>query len=144
MALFARSLWPETVRRPYLRLAAAVVAAPVLLVALLSLLAFLVAGASEATREDTMAVTMAATRSFAVVLPAFTLTFGVAGVAVAWLMGWRGVLSWLAIGAVAGATAALVGVVGSGGIVVSRVLIAAAIGAAILILIRWIAGIRLR
>jgi hypothetical protein len=145
MTLFARSLWPETVRRPYLRLAAAVVAAPLLLMAVLSLLAFVVAGSSEATREGTMEVTVAAARMFAIVLPAFTLTFGLGGVALNWLMGWRGVLAWLATGAGAGALAAVVGLLGRGGdVAVPRVLIAAVVGAVIFFLIRWIAGIRLR
>ena len=144
MTLFTRSLWPERVARPYLRLTGALIAAPLVLAAALTLLAFLIAGSTEFTREDTLAVTNEAAVVFFVALPAFTLTFGLAGVALLWALGRRGVLAWL----VAGAGAGLLVAVGHGlfspdGIVPMQTAVAVVLGLVLFLLIRWIAGVRL-
>jgi hypothetical protein len=128
MTLFTRTLWPERVARPYLRLTGALIAAPLVLAAALTLLAFLIAGSTEFTRE----------------VPAFTLTFGLAGVALLWALGRRGVLAWL----VAGAGAGLLVAVGHGlfspdGIVPMQTAVAVVLGLVLFLLIRWIAGVRL-
>jgi len=143
MTLFTRSLWPETVGRPYLRLATAMVMAPVALATVLTLLAFLVAGATEMTRERTIVVTLEAAVAFFVYLPAFNLSFGLAGVALLWSLGQREVLAWLAAGAGAGALAAAgLGLFAGGRIVPVQVAVAVVLGLALFVLIRWIAGVR--
>jgi len=143
MTLLTRSLWPETVRRPYLRLAAAMVAAPLLLAAVLTLLAFLLAGSTEPDRAATLAVTRHAAMVFFAVLPGFTLTFGLAGVALLWALARRGLLAWLATGAGAGAGAAAgQGLLVTGGIGVVQAAVAVGLGLVIFALIRWIAGVR--
>ena len=144
MTLFTRSLWPERVGRPYLRLATAMVMAPLVLAAALTLLAFLVAGSTEATRDATLAVTNEAAVGFFVYLTAFTLTFGLAGVALLWSRRRRGVLAWLSAGAGAGAFAATgLGVIGACGIDPVQVAVAVVLGLVLFVLIRWIAGVRL-
>jgi hypothetical protein len=144
MMLFSRSLWPDRVLRPYLRMAGALIAAPLVLAAGLTLLAFLVAGSTEPTREGTLAVTNQAAAVFFVALPAFSLTFGLAGVALLWSLGRRGVLAWLATGAGAGMlVAAGHGLFNGEGVVPVQMAVAVALGVALFALIRWIAGVRL-
>jgi len=144
MTLFARSLWPARVRRPYLRLAGALIAAPLVLAAVLSLLAFLIAGSTEFTRAETLAVTNEAAVVFFVALPAFTLTFGLAGVALLWAMGRRGVLAWLGAGAGAGVLVATGhGVFAADGIAPIQITVAVVLGLVLFLLIRWFAGVRL-
>jgi len=143
MTLFTRSLWPERVRHPYLRLVLAMVAAPLLLAAVLSLVAFLVAGSSEFTREGTMAVTREAAITFFVVLPAFTLTAGLVGVAVLWALARRGISSWAFVGSCTGGGAAAGSGVIAGQLMPVQIAIAVVIGAVIFVLIRLIAGIRI-
>ncbi len=144
MTLFTRSLWPEGVHRPYLRLAGALIAAPLVLAAVLTLLAFLVAGSTELTRADTIVVTLEAAVAFFVYLPAFTLTFGLAGVALLWALRRRGVLDWLSAGAGAGALAATgLGLLAGDRIVPVQVAVAVVLGLVLFVLIRWISGVRL-
>jgi hypothetical protein len=143
MMLFTRSLWPETVRRPYLRLAGALLAAPLMLAAVLTSVAFIAAGSSEPTRAGTLAVTNDAAVVFFVALPAFTLTIGLAGVAVLWFLGRRGMLAWLATGAGAGTlVAAGHGLLVGEGIEVVQMVVAVILGLVLFVLIRWIAGVR--
>ena len=142
MTLFTRSLWPERIGRPYLRLGMAMVLAPVALATVLTLLAFLVAGSTELTRANTIVVTLEAAVAFFFYLPAFTLTFGLAGVALLWALGQRAVLAWLSAGAGAGALAATgLGLFAGGRIVPMQVAVAVVLGLALFVLIRWIAGV---
>lgn len=144
MALFSRSLWPDRIRRPFLRLAGALIAAPLLLAAGLTLIAFLVAGSTEPSREGTLALTMRAAAVFFAALPAFALTFGVAGVALLWLLGRRGVLAWLAAGAGAGMLVATAhGLLVEGAIVPVQMVVAVVLGLVMFFLIRWLAGVRI-
>jgi len=143
MTLFTRSLWPEQAGRPYLRLAVAMIAAPVVLASALTVLAFLLAGATESTRESTVVVTLEAAVAFFIYLPAFTLTFGLAGVALLWSLARRGVWDWLSVGAGTGALAAAVlGLLAGGRIVPVQVAVAVVLGLVLFGLIRWIAGVR--
>jgi len=143
MTLFTRSLWPETVGRPYLRLAMAMVMAPVALATVLTLLAFLIAGMTVLTREDTIVATLEAAVAFFFYLPAFSLTFGLVGVALLWSLGRREVLDWMMAGAGAGALAASVlGLLAGGRIVPVQVAVAVVLGLVLLVLIRRIAGVR--
>ena len=143
MTLFARSLWPQSVRRPYLRLAGAMIAAPLVLAAVLTLLAFLAAGSTETTRTETMEVTNDAAIWFFGGLPAFTLSFGMVGVAVLCALGQCKWWAWLLTGAVTGALAAAgLGLLTDRGIVPMHVLAVAVLGLILFGLIRWIAGVR--
>ncbi|HUS55085.1 MAG TPA: hypothetical protein VMY41_13930 [Thermohalobaculum sp.] len=143
MTLFTRSLWPDRVRRPYLRLAAALIAAPLVLAAVMTLIAFVVAGSTEPTREGTLALTTSAAVVFFVALPAFAMTLGLAGVALLWSLGRRGVLAWLATGAGAGMLVATGhGLLVEGGIVPVQMAVAVVLGLVMFALIRWIAGVR--
>ncbi len=143
MTLFTRSLWPERVRRPYLRLAGALIAAPVVLASVMTLLAFLIAGSTEATEDATLAMTNEAAVVFFITLPAFTLTFGLAGVGMLWSLARRGVLAWLITGAGAGALVATGhGLFVEGGIIPIQMAVAVVLGLGLFTLIRWIAGVR--
>jgi len=115
-----------------------------LLAAVLTLLAFLFAGSTEPTREGTMTVTREAAMVFFAALPAFTWTFGLAGVGLLWAMRQRGVMFWLAAGAVAGMLVAIgIGLLTAGGIDPIQMVVMMVLGLVIFFLIRWIAGIRL-
>ena len=143
MTLFTGSLWPSGAHRPYLRLAVALIVAPLALAAVLTLLAFLAAGSTETSRAETMAVTKDAAMWFFAGLPAFTLTFGLAGVALLWALAQRGALAWLLAGAGSGAFAAAgLGLITQVGIVPKYVLIVAVLSLMLFALIRWIAGVR--
>jgi hypothetical protein len=144
MTLFTRSLWPERTRRPFLRLAGAIIAAPLLLAAALTLLAFLFAGSTEPTREGTMAVTREAAIWFFGGLSAFTLSFGLAGVGLLWALGQRSILAWLLAGAGTGALLVTgLGLLTADEIDRIQIIVAMILGLALFFLIRWIAGIRL-
>lgn len=144
MTLFTRSLWPERVRRPYLRLAIAVVAAPLLLAGLFTGLAFLVAGASVASKEATLLRTADAARAIFLFLPGFTLTFGLAGIGLLWWCALRGRFAWTLAGAGAGLVAsATIGLAGGDGLSAVQAVVAAVLGALTFLLVRWLAGIRL-
>jgi len=136
-------VWPEPSGRARLRLVLAMLAAPMLLAALLTGLVFLAAGSTMATREGTMAVTAEAAGVFFLVLPGFSLTFGLAGVAVLWFFALRGVLAWVAGGLAAGALAPVALALAAGGTPVAKEsVIAAGLGVAILLLTRWLGGVR--
>ena len=142
MAILSRSYWPERTRRPYLRLAAALVLAPLVVAAALTALTFLAAGSSEPTREAAMAVTRGAATVFFVALPAFSLTAGLAGVLTLWALGRRGAGAWALAGSAAGASVAAVQQMVAGDVRAIEAAIAIALGALILLLTRWIAGVR--
>jgi hypothetical protein len=143
MTLFTRSLWPDRIRWPYLRLAGALIAAPLVPAAVLTLIALVVAGSTEPTRDGTLALTLWAAVVFFVALPAFALTFGVAGVALLWSLGRRGALEWLATGAGAGMLVATGhGLFVEDRIVPVQMVVAIVLGLVMFFLIRWIAGVR--
>ena len=76
MSLFTRSLWPESVRAPYRRLVVALCVSPVLVLALLTLTAFVLAGMSEQTNDAVIAVTIDTGIALGMVVAMFALTFG--------------------------------------------------------------------
>lgn len=136
------SLWPEGLRRPWLRLAIALIAAPVVLAGLLALAAFLVYLASVPDAGEAAHLAGAAAATFLGYLLGFALSLGLAGVALLWASGERGLIAWLATGAGAGALCAVaIGLV-AGGVAGLQIGIAAVFGLALFALIRWFAGIR--
>lgn len=143
MSRATRSLWPEGFRRPWLQLGFALVAAPVVLAGGVTVLAFSVYAASEPDTGLAAEYTARAAAAFLIHLLGFTLSLGVAGVALLWALGRRGAGAWLATGAGAGALfSAGVGVVSGGGVAGFQTGIAAVFGLALFALIRWFAGVR--
>ncbi len=107
MSLFTRSLWPQEAKAPYKRLVLALLMAPVLVAALLTLLAFLIAGMSEETREGTLSVTLDAAASMLMLATLYTATFGLVGVTLLWSLNQRGPLAWAIVGLLLGSIAGL-------------------------------------
>ncbi len=128
----------------YTRLAVAMVIAPMILAAILTAGAFLIAGMSESDRDTVMQVTRESGIAMAMLSYGFTLTFGIFGVVGLWFLEQRGPVVWAIAGGILGALAGMIfGVVFMGGF--DRVLLLSfgLGGWALFILIRWIAGIRL-
>lgn len=125
------------------RLVLAFLGAPLIFGAGVTLAAFLIAGMSEPTTSGVLRVTFNAAITLVPMLFLFLLTFGAVGIFVLWYLGQRGMLAW----AVCGALSGTLGILLVGELLMDRVerpmLIAAAfVGWAMLMLVRWIAGIR--
>lgn len=103
MSLFTRSLWPDNVGHPYLRLAVAMVAAPLVIAAVMTLIAWVIAGSSETTRAGTMALTREAAVLFLTAAGIFGVLAGIPGVATLWALGKRSIIAWMATGSGLGA-----------------------------------------
>lgn len=139
-----RSLWPGKTPQPWLRLVAAVVAAPVLLAALLTGLAFAVARSTMPSGAEALAVASDAGEKFFILLPTFTLTVGLVGVVFLAAFGLRGVLTWIAVGFVVGAMAPVSRALASGeALLPMQAVIAAGLSVTLFLLIRWLAGVRI-
>lgn len=139
----ARTLWPEGLRRRWPQLAFALVAAPVVLAGAVALVGFVIYWMSEPETGLATQLTGWSAVWLLIVLVAFTLSFGLAGVALLWALGRRGALAWLVAGAGAGALfAAAVGAASGRGVVPFHLVVAAGLGVALFALIRWFAGVR--
>lgn len=137
MAVFPKSLWPDHVRRPLLRLFIALLVAPLIVAGLLSLLLFLIEGSTETTRTAVLTATVEHGITLVAVSFGFTWTVGVLGIAALWALEQRGLGAWMVAGLLSGALAGLVlGPTGS-----PVVLVFAAMGCLLFVLIRAIAGI---
>lgn len=142
MTLFTRSLWPDSVQSPYTRLMVALFVAPFLIAALLAGGAFMIAGMTENSREDVIAVTTDSALAIMALVVVFTLTFGLAGIAILWATAQRGLLIWALAGAIMGALAGTLFAFGFMGGPNGAILgIASVIGWILFVLIRRIAGI---
>jgi len=140
-----RPLRPLRSARPpgaWLQLAFALVAAPVTLAGGLTLLAFLIAGSTEADEAGTLAVTRHAGAVFLLGLSAFSLTFGLAGAVLLGRLGRRRLRDWLAAGAGSGVLVALGTGLARGAVEPAHVAVAVALGTALFALLRWYAGVR--
>lgn len=144
MALFpATSLWPGRDRTPILRLAGAFVAAPLAISAVLALVAFVIAGMTEQSAEGVWRVTFRSAVTLSALVVVFTLTFGLAGVALLWRRASRGAIAWAVTGGVAGALAgALFAVAGMSAVSLPVVIAFALAGLGLFLLIRLFAGVR--
>lgn len=143
MAAPDRPLWPLDARAAWLQLGIALVAAPLTLTAALTLVAFAIYGLSEPDLDVAFEYAARAARAFIVHLLGFTLSLGLAGVALLWALGQRRALAWLATGAGAGALFAVgTGVVAGGGVRPLTLGVAAVLGLALFALVRWFAGVR--
>ncbi len=118
--------------------------APLILAAVLTAAAFLIAGMSEPTQDAVMQVTRESGIAMVVLTYGFTITFGLFGVIGLWFLDQRGPLVWAIAGALMGSLAGLIfGVAFMNGIERALLIGFGLGGWAIFILIRWIAGIRL-
>lgn len=143
MASPDRPLWPRRATRRWLQLGFALIAAPLTLAAALTLIAFAVYGISEPVLALSYRRTSDAAQAMLVFLGPFTLSLGLAGVALLWWLGWRRRGAWLATGAGAGALFALAtGLISGAGARPGFMLVAALLGLAQFALVRWYAGIR--
>lgn len=143
MTTTPRTLWPGRPHPPYGRLVLAMIAAPVLLVALGTGLSFVIAGASEATREGTMAVTTDAAIALGVLGGLFLVIAGLPGVATLWALGQRGVFAWSATGAGLGAGAsALLGLAQQGQVTPAGLAVGTVFCWLMFLMIRAMAGVR--
>ncbi len=141
----AREREPNDAKPGWTRLALAIVIAPLVLAAVLTLAAYVIAGIAELGRAGVLARTREAGAAFFLFLPLFSVTVGLIGVLALRRLEWRGGISWLVAGAFLGAlSAAGLGLVGGQGIVDSHVAIFAVLGLCLFALIRLIAGIRSR
>lgn len=125
------------------RFGMAYVLAPLSVGAVITFVAFLIAGMSEATTSGVISVTINAAITMIPAMLLFMLSFGAVGVVSMWYLGQRGVLSWAVCGALMGTLAALL----VGEFLMDRVerplLIASGLGGwAMFLLFRWFAGIR--
>src|SRR5690625_1534603 len=140
--LAASSLWPGERRVPLLRLVAALIGAPLIIAAIVTLIAFLIAGMSEQTAAGVMQVTLEAAIALAALIYGFTLTLGLIGIAILWAFSRHGRVSWavmgLGCGTITGAGFAVLAMQGSH---LTVVIAFALTGWAVFMLIRWIAGI---
>lgn len=125
------------------RLALALVAAPLVLAAFMTSIAYLIAAAAEPTRAGTMERTIGAAWAFFLYLPLFSFTAGLAGALVLSWLGWRGRFAWCVIGAVIGAAlSAGLGTISPGGVVTTHVIVFTLLGLILMSLIRGFAGVR--
>ncbi len=139
----ARALWPGRERAPVLRVCIALMTAPGIVASVLSLFAFLVAGMTERTVDGVLRVTLDAAATLSALVFAFTLTFGLAGVALLWRMGWRGIMAWAWVGAAAGTLGGLLFSAASMPAVHPPLVAAFAVtGWSLFLLIRLFAGVR--
>lgn len=144
MALLPAShLWPARERAPVLRLGVALIAAPGTVAGLFTLFAFLVAGMTERTSEEVIRVTAQTGLALSLLTFLFTLTFGLAGIALLWRMARRGPVAWAltggAFGVLAGLLFSTLALSTAHGVVVLAFALA---GWAVFLLVRRIAGIR--
>lgn len=128
----------------YVALGVALVLAPLIMTAILTGAAFMIAGMSEPTRDAVMRVTRESGIAMLALNYGFTLTFGLFGVIGLLMLEQRGAVVWAIAGGLLGALSGLLfGMFFMDGI--DRVLLLSfgLGGWAIFILVRWLAGIRI-
>lgn len=127
----------------WLRLGAGIVLAPLVLAAMLTLAAYLIAAMGEVGRASAMARTREAGWVFFSFLPLFSVTVGATGVFALRRLKWRSGFSWSVMGAVLGAvSAAGLGLASAHGVAGNHVAIFAVIGLCLFALIRLFAGVK--
>lgn len=143
MSSLSRTFWPDAEVLPIRRVLLAFICAPLIVGMIVVLMAFLIAGMSEPTSAGVVRVTLNATAALVPMLFAFMIVFGTLGIIALWYLSQRGILAWAVCGALTGALASLLmGELLMDG-VERPILIAFAIGGwTMMLLFRWIAGIR--
>jgi hypothetical protein len=143
MEIFGRDWWPAEARAPRLRLAAGLILSPLLLAALATGLAFVVAGSALTDGEAVRTATTRAGFAAFAGLPVFSLTAGLAALLALWAARRRGAWEFALAGAVAGPFFAVLTALAFGAPLTGPGLaIMAVIGAVHMLIVRRIAGIR--
>ena len=143
MKLFDRSFWPERERRPYMRLALALVLSPFLWALLGSLFGFAVASLTEDTMEGVLDYTLDLTLVAFGALFVFTFTLGIIGVLMLWAGKLRGATPWALMGGMMGAVVfAINALVYQTRLDQVLLIIYVILGWSLFLTIRWIAGVR--
>ena len=144
MTRFGNDWWPAGVRRPRLRLVAALVASPLLVAAVATAIAFVVAGMTLPDGAQVAAQTTTVGLTALGALLAFTGSFGLVATLVLWALRRRSNLAFALAGALAGAAFLIVSNVVMTGLPTTprQILGTAALGALVLLCVRWIAGVR--
>lgn len=143
MSLRDKSIWPPEVNAPHRRLLLAIFAAPLIMTAVLTGVAFMVAGMSEATQDGVMTVTTEAGVALFVLTYIYALTLGIVGILVLWWFEQRGAIAWAVAGALTGAIAGMAfGEFFMAGVDRAMLLSFVLGGWAFYIIVRWIAGVR--
>lgn len=143
MVFFSRSLWPESIRNPYLRLCIALILAPVLVAALLTLVAFLLAGSTAPNADEVLKITLDSGIAIIFLIGGFTLIGAIPCILVLWFLEQTGIVIWLTMGVIAGAgTGIAFAEIAMNGIDRGFLVISVMVGGVLLMMIRAIAGIR--
>lgn len=143
MAGLGLDWWPREAKRPVLRLAAGMALAPIVIAALTWPVAWLVAGAALPDAEAVNAAAFSAALTALSAFVVFSLTLGLLAVLGLWLARRRAAFDFALAGIVAGmlfavATSVLFGA----GLTLAQPLILGGMGAASLLITRWISGVR--
>lgn len=143
MSLFTPSLWPGATATPWRKLVMSILFAPLLPLLLLAVLVFLIGGMTQTNRELALAYTYETVPVLVIAIYVFTLTFGLAGIAVLWALGQRGLLVWALTGGVLGVAAGLfLGLTMAEGPPAELLIACAVLGWILFVLIRRFAGVR--
>lgn len=117
--------------------------APLLVAAILTVFAYLLADQTSQEGEEVLSATVDSAIAILYVVIGYTLTFGLISVLGLWALDQAGFLTWLLTGVIAGAIAGILfGTLALSGIERGALVIFAIMGGALMILIRAIAGIR--
>ena len=143
MSALGLDWWPQEARRPVARLVAGLAIAPIVVAAICAPLAWLVAGM---TLPDPAAVHQAALTAAVTALSAFVVfsaTFGLLAVLLLWVTRRRATLDFALMGIAAGALFAVAtSLVFGTRLTLGQPLLLGGMGAASLLVVRWIAGVR--
>ena len=143
MRLSVSTFWPQANVLPTRRLIQAALLAPLIVSVVIVLLAFLIAGMSESNSAGVVAVTLNAASILVPVLFLFMFTFGALGIVALWLLRLRNAMAWAVCGALMGALASwLTGELQTEQVTRPLLIGSAVVGWSMLLLFRWLAGIR--
>ncbi|MEM0944256.1 MAG: hypothetical protein AAGI70_09940, partial [Pseudomonadota bacterium] len=139
-----RSFWPDEVERPYLRLILALLLAPLIWSLVATAFAFAVVALTSPSMDAAVAYMVEVTLTAMGLMFGFTLTLGLLGILVLWMLDQRSSLAWALSGAIFGAVGAVLNgfLVQDGQFDRALLLIFVIIGWSLFLTIRWIAGIR--
>ncbi|MEL6179006.1 MAG: hypothetical protein AAFS10_08625 [Myxococcota bacterium] len=142
--MLKRSRWPDDEPQPYLRLGLALLAAPFLWGLVASGFGFAVVALTDPSMDAALDYTLEVTLTAFGFLFGFTLTLGVMGILLLWILHQRGAVIWALTGGTFGAIGALLdGLLVRDGLFDRTILfLFVIVGWSLFLTIRWIAGIR--
>ncbi|MEM9783450.1 MAG: hypothetical protein AAF899_13365 [Pseudomonadota bacterium] len=142
MQTFRDRLWPRHVRNPWTRLVAGFVVAPASATIVIAMIAFMIAGVSEATRAGTLVVTIDATLAFVNFVIVLMIAAVAPAVAVLALARWRSGIVWTAMGGLAGIATAYFLAELRGSPLYPAIPVGGVTAAYLMAVLRWVSGIR--